>query len=370
MNNKSGVATMSDLNIYKFIQTNFHQKKTEKEVSEFLLRLGYHHKDVEDAIIHVKKELANTSDNDSRRSSLLEYPLFLSVDWVNWLITSVRRGCSIEDLQQRLKDERNLTDAQVAAAINYAVAIEHSSIAASSNQHSTHVASNSVQVESTEYVYEDHKINNKSNFVEVGGKKIKIAMRLDKPRIILFDDVLTEEECNHIINESKSRLKKSKVVDHKTGGETYDEHRKSRGTYFVRGFDPIIDAIDQRVSDLIRTPVENSEPFQILNYQIGGEFKPHNDYFEESAGNYRRQLMNGGQRIATVILYLNDVEEGGETSFPKLGLTIQPKKGSAVYFEYCNSLNQLDPLTFHAGCPVLNGEKWIMTKWVRQNEYN
>ena len=68
-------------------------------------------------------------------------------------------------------------------------------------------------------------------------------------------------------------------------------------------------------------------------------------------------------------MYLNDVAEGGETTFPSIHLTVSPKKGSAVYFEYCNSRGQVDPLSLHAGQPVLQGEKWIATKWMRERKY-
>jgi prolyl 4-hydroxylase len=68
-------------------------------------------------------------------------------------------------------------------------------------------------------------------------------------------------------------------------------------------------------------------------------------------------------------VYLSDVEVGGETIFPTIGLSVKPKVGSAVYFEYCNSLGQVDPLSLHGGSPVLKGEKWIVTKWMRQEKY-
>lgn len=75
------------------------------------------------------------------------------------------------------------------------------------------------------------------------------------------------------------------------------------------------------------------------------------------------------RRVSTLVIYLNDVEGGGETMFPEVGLSVTPKKGSAVYFEYCNSLGQIDPLSLHCGVPVTAGEKWIATKWMRQGNY-
>jgi prolyl 4-hydroxylase len=68
-------------------------------------------------------------------------------------------------------------------------------------------------------------------------------------------------------------------------------------------------------------------------------------------------------------MYLNDVEQGGETIFPSIHLSVTPKKGSAVYFEYCNDLGQVDSMSLHGGVPVIAGEKWIATKWMRQRRY-
>ncbi|WP_442603088.1 2OG-Fe(II) oxygenase [Paenibacillus sp. KN14-4R] len=116
-------------------------------------------------------------------------------------------------------------------------------------------------------------------------------------------------------------------------------------------------------------PIQNGEEIQILNYDIGKKYKPHFDYFAAASGS-KVQLANGGQRMSTLVIYLNDVVSGGETLFPKIGLSIVPQMGSAVYFEYSNSLGQVDPLTLHGGSPVVQGEKWIATKWMRQQRRN
>ena len=102
-------------------------------------------------------------------------------------------------------------------------------------------------------------------------------------------------------------------------------------------------------------PVENGEGLQILNYKVGGEYKPHFDYFPPGDPGSAVHLAKGGQRVSTMVIYLNDVEEAGETTFPDVGLSVTPKKGAAVYFEYCNSQNQVDPLTLHAGAPWQRG---------------
>jgi prolyl 4-hydroxylase len=116
-------------------------------------------------------------------------------------------------------------------------------------------------------------------------------------------------------------------------------------------------------------PVDNGEGFQILHYGVGGEYTPHFDYFPPEQPGSATHISRGGQRVSTLVMYLNDVEEGGETTFPDVGLSVSPRAGSAVYFRYFNGAGQIDPLTLHAGAPVLAGEKWIMTKWMRQFRY-
>jgi len=73
----------------------------------------------------------------------------------------------------------------------------------------------------------------------------------------------------------------------------------------------------------------------------------------------------GGQRIASVVMYLNTPEEGGGTGFPHIGLTVTAMRGSAVYFAYETG----DQASLHAGLPVIKGEKWIATKWLRERPY-
>jgi len=74
----------------------------------------------------------------------------------------------------------------------------------------------------------------------------------------------------------------------------------------------------------------------------------------------------GGNGVATLVLYLNDGPNGGETYFPNAGISVAAKQGNAAYFRYMHGQRQLDPLTLHGGAPVLEGEKWITTKWARE----
>jgi prolyl 4-hydroxylase len=116
-------------------------------------------------------------------------------------------------------------------------------------------------------------------------------------------------------------------------------------------------------------PVENGEGLQILHYGTTGEYRPHFDYFPPDQAGSAVHTAHGGQRVATLVIYLNDVADGGETIFPEAGMSVAANKGGAVYFRYLNGQRQLDPLTLHGGAPVLGGDKWIMTKWMRERAY-
>lgn len=123
------------------------------------------------------------------------------------------------------------------------------------------------------------------------------------------------------------------------------------------------------IAELMDCPVDRGEGLQVLHYDGGGEYRPHFDYFPPHDPGSAAQMATGGQRVSTLVMYLNDVPKGGATVFPKLGLEVCPAKGAAVYFEYTNSLGQVDPMTLHAGALVEAGEKWIVTKWMRQRSY-
>jgi len=189
------------------------------------------------------------------------------------------------------------------------------------------------------------------------------------PRIVLLHNFLTNKECDHLQKQAKPHLARSEVLDEQSGGGRINEVRTSQGMFFEgRGVDPIISQIEERISHLTMMPVEHGESIQVLQYQPGAEFRPHHDYFDADTVGGQMALENGGQRMATVIMYLNNTEAGGETIFPEADLKVQPKKGNAVLFYNCRPDGTEDPLTLHGGAPVIKGTKWIATKWVHLNE--
>ena len=187
-------------------------------------------------------------------------------------------------------------------------------------------------------------------------------MRIEKPFILYLDNFLSTAECDELIRISKDRLQPSKVIDSTTGEERIAPGRTSKGMCFELNENRLVSTIEQRISELTNFPIENGEGLQVLNYQKQEEYRPHYDYFPS----HKLENKKGGQRVGTMLIYLNDVPSGGETIFPKVGLSVTPKKGTAVYFQYGNSKGQVDPMSLHSSSPILNGEKWVATKWIRQ----
>jgi prolyl 4-hydroxylase len=207
------------------------------------------------------------------------------------------------------------------------------------------------------------------NAIQTPDRRVDILFVLNAPRIVLFGNLLSLEECDAMVEYSSRKLQRSTVVNAKTGA--YDVHpdRTSSGTHFERAENEVVARIERRISDLLGVPVENGEPIQILHYTPGAEYKPHWDYFDPAHPGNEKVLAMGGQRVATLIMYLNDVRSGGSTVFPDVGIDVLPRKGNAVYFAYTADDGQLDRRTLHGGSPVISGEKWIATKWLRERAY-
>ncbi|KAJ4839272.1 Prolyl 4-hydroxylase 1, partial [Turnera subulata] len=202
-------------------------------------------------------------------------------------------------------------------------------------------------------------------------------------------------ECDYLVALARPRLQSSTVVDVKTGKESKfkwkrNDHRNHRVASYLassfqgiksnvrtssgmflnteeRGF-PMVQAIEKRISVYSQVPIENGELIQVLRYEKDQFYKPHHDYFSDTFN-----LKRGGQRVATMLMYLSDNVEGGETYFPKAGpgecscggkvmegLSVKPVKGDAVLFWSMGLDGQSDPNSIHGGCAVLAGIKGFL----------
>jgi len=209
----------------------------------------------------------------------------------------------------------------------------------------------------------------KPNTIATSDRPVEVLMTLASPRVVLFGNLLSAEECEQLIEASRQKLERSTVVNAATGEYEMHPDRSSTGTHFERGETALIACIERRISELVDHPVANGEPLQVLHYHASGEYKPHYDYFDPKQPGNDKVLAMGGQRIATLVMYLNDVTAGGATVFPAIGLDVLPRRGSAVYFAYTTDAGETDARSLHGGSPVVAGEKWIATKWLRQRAY-
>jgi prolyl 4-hydroxylase len=278
----------------------------------------------------------------------------LSADLKTWLQTSIEAGHDRDALQQAMR-----TAGYEVGFARQAVEVALAKLRpASTGQPAPAQAQSTTQM-----------LAELPNTIDTGDRQVEILMVLNAPRIVLFGNLLSPQECDQLIEASRQKLRRSTVVNADTGAYDEHPHRTSSGTHFERGENELIRCLERRISELIEYPVENGEPIQILHYLPGAEYKPHYDYFDVAQPGSEKVMATGGQRVATLVMYLNDVEAGGSTVFPSIGLDVLPRKGSAVYFAYTTDAGETDPRTLHGGSPVTAGEKWIATKWLRQRRY-
>jgi prolyl 4-hydroxylase len=186
----------------------------------------------------------------------------------------------------------------------------------------------------------------------------------------MISQFLSEEECDHMIQVARPNLIASKVVDENNKGEVIDNRRTSRGFFMHNHWnDPILIGIEKRIAAVTGMPIENGEDFHVLRYGVGEEYQPHYDYFNAATPGGSECLLRGGQRVASLIIYLHAPDAGGETLFPRPHIFITPRKGDAVLFYNCTPNGMVDPQSLHGGAPVQAGEKWIMTKWIRERAF-
>ncbi len=183
------------------------------------------------------------------------------------------------------------------------------------------------------------------------------------PEILTCEGFLSDEECRYVIYSGARFVERSLVVHPLTGKPLEKGDRTSQDMTFVPTHDDVgIRALQQRMAMLTGSMLAQCEPLTLLRYGPGDEYRPHRDYFPPSAPQLRQP---GGQRHSTVCVYLNDVASGGQTAFPDCVVTVQPRRGRAVMFRSLHADGSPDPRSLHAGMPVLAGEKWLATSWMR-----
>ncbi|WP_240633464.1 2OG-Fe(II) oxygenase [Paenibacillus montanisoli] len=195
------------------------------------------------------------------------------------------------------------------------------------------------------------------NRIMTRDREVQIVGKIDEPLILIMDNVLSGDECDALIALAANRMQRAKIGK----SHTVSDVRTNSSMFFEESENEWLQSIEARTAELMHVPIAHAEPLQILHYKAGQQYQPHLDYFTSG------DVVNN--RISTLVMYLNDVEEGGETYFPSLRFAVTPKKGSAVYFEYFYNDPHLNELTQHAGNPVTAGEKWVATQWMRRQRH-
>jgi prolyl 4-hydroxylase len=211
------------------------------------------------------------------------------------------------------------------------------------------------------------KLDESPLYLDAGDRQVCVLQNMYNPRVVVFGGLLSDEECEALIEIARPRLARSLTVDTQTGGEEVNADRTSRGMFFRPAENELVSRIESRIARLVNWPEENGEGMQILHYRPGTEYKPHYDYFDPAQPGTPSILQRGGQRVGTLVMYLAEPEKGGGTIFPDVHLEVAPKRGNAVFFTY--ERPHPSTRTLHGGSPVLAGEKWIATKWLRERRF-
>ena len=206
-------------------------------------------------------------------------------------------------------------------------------------------------------------------------KQIKIdeynkIVLCNDPDIYYIDNFLSDEECNHFITIKKDEFKRALVSSNGTTGIECNM-RTNTNAWVQHDYDNITLNIGNRVSELVNMPLNNAESFQVIHYSESQQYFNHydswtHDYSEQTLN----CIKNGGPRLLTALLYLNDVEEGGGTHFSKLDIIVRAIKGRLLVFENVYKGGHFKHvLSEHAGMPVIKGEKYAINLWYRECSY-
>lgn len=270
-----------------------------------------------------------------------------------WIVDQAQAGCSMQDVLQSM----------VKAGWREAVAVEAMEISLRAHVGQQKGTEGLPPVMATPVI----DLKDSPLWLDAGDRRVQVVLSLVLPRVVVLDNLLSEEECDALIAAADPRMARSLTVQNLTGGDEVNENRTSDGMFFKRAETALIERIEARIARLIQWPVEYGEGIQVLHYRPGAEYKPHYDYFDPNEPGTPTILKRGGQRVGTVVMYLNNPENGGGTTFPDVQLEVAPRKGGAVFFSY----DRPHPMTktLHGGAPVITGEKWVATKWLRQGVF-
>ena len=189
------------------------------------------------------------------------------------------------------------------------------------------------------------------------------------PVVHAYDNLVSDAVCDWLIARASPRLGPALVYDVTTRQNVQDAHRSNTAASFnLMDTDLVLLLVQHRMWACCGVPLQNMETLSVLHYAVGEEIKNHFDFVDPKTPNYQQEIAERGQRVVTFLLYLNDDYTGGETDFPRLGITHKGRRGEGLFFSNSLATREPDLRMIHAGRPPLSGEKWIVSQFIRDRE--
>lgn len=186
------------------------------------------------------------------------------------------------------------------------------------------------------------------------------------PHVLAAEGFAAPELCAWLIERARPRLEPARVYDHATGeGRLEAARSNSAAAFALPDLDLPLLLLRERIARATGLPVSGMEWPQVLRYGPGEQFEPHCDWLDPARPGERADILRRGQRAATLLVYLNDAFEGGETWIEALDLKHRGRTGDALFWANITRDGRPDPATRHAGLPPTSGEKWVLSQWLR-----
>jgi prolyl 4-hydroxylase len=187
----------------------------------------------------------------------------------------------------------------------------------------------------------------------------------EKAEVWALGKFVTPEECTRLMAMIDAVAQPSRAYD-----AAYDSGYRTSYSGDVDPNDPFVKKLQRRIDDLLGIDPSFGETIQGQRYLPGQQFQAHTDWFPGKGPYWDAEIERWGQRSFTAMAYLNPVEEGGNTDFPRLGFGVEPRPGTLLIWNNADPDGVPNPFTVHAGSPVVKGVKYIITKWYRAKKWH
>lgn len=177
-------------------------------------------------------------------------------------------------------------------------------------------------------------------------------------------DFLTDEQCSALIALIDEGREPSRLLAH-----TGDPEFRTSESCNLDPTHPVVRAVEKKIAQVMSLDPACGETIQGQRYAVGQQFKPHHDFFFTTEAYWPEQERNGGQRTWTAMMFLNAVEDGGQTQFPEAKVRITPRKGNLLVWNNLDEHGAPNMASLHQGMPVIAGVKYVITKWYRERPW-